>query len=352
MKWMSVAYQLFLLKGSFVPNRVYQPCLNYCKEQWNHTISIQEAHLWKRNHYSQDTILIGHSFGGYLALLDYFANPDTVRGIVLVNSHFNSRHKQCYPAMDQSTIPIPVLTILGGRDDKLPIDISFDDFQETMDRCLEHKFYWFNLTMNHEDYFNDFTINSHNQIVLQRFIENVRRDNFTEIRHQCQENTKPFRWKLLPTFRSFIVFSNTLNWIDACAQTAIHPSLWSFIHMCMFLNFKPWSENALFVTHDSIYMKTCPTLSEDTVVNMYQTMIQKNLPSTLSLHGMIRPFGWFYPYSMSKWLFQTPSCIPSNDENEGGVQYEIYRIDFPLEITYYKFPNPNRILFQHRYDPL
>ena len=68
----------------------------------------------------ENTVLIGHSFGGsiclWLALFDKAINRNNVKACILINSHFNQRRVMPYPPININGLDIPVLVMLNEHD--------------------------------------------------------------------------------------------------------------------------------------------------------------------------------------------------------------------------------------------
>ena len=140
------AFQILFYPGSQVPLSKYNQLVStfpypteYVKYGFFRCTKIEK----------NETILIGHSFGGYFALLDALRYPDKVSAVILLNSHFNSRRKAIYPAIHQKDIESPVLTILSDKDNRLPIRIAMDDFYEKTKEDYHNKYYGVNKNFTH-----------------------------------------------------------------------------------------------------------------------------------------------------------------------------------------------------------
>jgi hypothetical protein len=111
------AYQIRMLQGSFMKKEMYMPLLKELKIG-QQPIVFQEYLDFST--YDQECILIGHSFGGFFALLHGLWNPHYVKAIILINSHFNHRYQMPYFAIPLSDVKQPVLTIYTTHDEQLP----------------------------------------------------------------------------------------------------------------------------------------------------------------------------------------------------------------------------------------
>jgi hypothetical protein len=330
----NLAFQIYLLKGSFVNDNIYKSFTNQLSQSLNKTIEIKEAQLFERNTYNKDTILIGHSFGGYLALLDYFKNKDKIKGIVLINSHFNTNKKAIYPSLNQESFSIPILTIIGGKDNKLPIDISFDDFQHQQKWYLKDKYYYIDKNIDHYNIFTNYKITKNNVNLITEFIKSIKNKEFNYFENKIKENNKEYIWNKFEICKFKKNFSNSFNILDAFFNLIIGDLLWNLIHFNLFLLHKPIYNDGLFINQKNIYLKTNHK-NESTIINDYEKVnkIIKNYDYEIKNLGII------YPYSISKWLF----CNPKIKKDS----YEIYKISLPFNMTYYKFPNPNYLIIDY-----
>lgn len=138
-------FQVLLYRGSHVPVQRYTPLLHNLRHRFsdlNATVAVSDYSFFKRRSFSEPTVLVGHSFGGYFALLDAKQNNgnNNIEGIVLLNSHFNSRGTAWYPRVHQNDVTVPTLTIAGGKDRYLPLRHVLSDFWEKVDEGHPRKY--------------------------------------------------------------------------------------------------------------------------------------------------------------------------------------------------------------------
>jgi len=76
---------------------------------------------------NKNIYFITHSFGGYFGLLYSIFYKKRVKGIVLLNSHFNQNRDMPYFPIQIKDIDIPVLTILSTNDKMLPFQKAIND---------------------------------------------------------------------------------------------------------------------------------------------------------------------------------------------------------------------------------
>jgi hypothetical protein len=332
----NLAFQILLYKGSQTDPKIYNPLIQKINQLTKKNVTISDYKFFKRNSFDNDTLLIGHSFGGYFSLLDYFHNKDKIKGIVLLNSHFNSRQKAIYPAIRQKDIDIPVLTMLGMKDERLPIKIGIDDYFEKIEKHLTDKYYIINENQTHFTGLNEFetsdTIILANQIT--DFINDISNNNFSNTLQNIKSTDDIFKYDFNNIIKNTLDFNWSLNLYDGLLKIAISEFLWNYIHYLWFLYSKPTEDfNIQFFDGKSIFLKT-KNITIDHLIQQYENNfnIKLNLKSkvlTLPTLGISIPI----------WL----SMIPFVNNKE----YQIIQIIINNNTVYYKLPNPNRILLQN-----
>lgn len=132
-----ISYKFRFLKGSFIKNSFYQPFFDELKSE--HSIEFQE--YLDFSNYDKETILISHSFGGFFALLHGIKNPEKIRAIILVNSHFNQNYQMPYFAIRLKYVSQPTLVIYTSKDNKLPAEkVKEDELEAIKEKEINKKF--------------------------------------------------------------------------------------------------------------------------------------------------------------------------------------------------------------------
>ena len=124
-----------ILPGSGIDHTFYDTFKNKLKTDihspFGTTITNMNYCLFQK--IPPNTILVGHSFGGFLALLycvrETLYSESNIIGCVLINSHFNERIKMPYPGIRLQSVEQPTLVLLGRKDNKLPIQKAMDDYK-------------------------------------------------------------------------------------------------------------------------------------------------------------------------------------------------------------------------------
>ena len=133
---MSNGYQIRMLQGSFMKKEMYLPLLKELKTE-GQSVVFQE--YLEFSNYDQECILIGHSFGGFFALLHGLWNPQYVKAIILINSHFNHRYQMPYFAIALNDVKQPVLTLYTTHDEQLPPEKVEIDEEYTLNQQSTNK---------------------------------------------------------------------------------------------------------------------------------------------------------------------------------------------------------------------
>ena len=82
------AYHIYFCRGSFIDKSMYSNFLRQLQVKLpDSKVEYQDYIAWKD--FPEDSILIGHSFGGFVSLLHTMNNPENVKACILLNSHFN-----------------------------------------------------------------------------------------------------------------------------------------------------------------------------------------------------------------------------------------------------------------------
>ena len=120
------SYNIYFFKGSFINKSLYKKFLYKLKQELPDSI-IRESPYTLCDKIEDNTIVIGHSYGGFISLLYAINYPERIKGCVLLNSHFNENYKMPYLSIKLTDIIQPVLCICGKNDKRLPYTAVLDD---------------------------------------------------------------------------------------------------------------------------------------------------------------------------------------------------------------------------------
>ena len=255
MKILPILFQCIFYTGSWVPESKYQSLVNQIQK--HPFIENVHFHKWYQSPPKDrnDTILIGHSLGGFFALQDAIQYPDRVAGVVLLNSHFNSRGVMPYPRIPMHHVQVPVLTILGGRDDRLPIRKAMDDAWESIQERNSDKYFKINKNFTHWTGITEPIGREHILRPIYRFANALDTRNFTSVR-KLETHRRRFRADIYYLSTDAIVASRSMNIMDAILGLVLPRCLWRFSHFLWFLSAKPDEVSSfLFVDDDHIFLK-------------------------------------------------------------------------------------------------
>ena len=123
--------QVGFFKGSLINESFYKPFLTQLSQKLPLSYEVSPVKFFPPLILKNNTVLIGHSFGGSICLWYYLFEKllglSNIQACILINSHFNQRMKMPYPPINMSSFPIPILVILTIDDEQLPISRSIDD---------------------------------------------------------------------------------------------------------------------------------------------------------------------------------------------------------------------------------
>jgi hypothetical protein len=331
MKIVPLLFQFIFYTGSWVPEPKYRSLVKQIEKHPN--VEKVQFHKWFQNppQDRNDTILIGHSLGGYFALQDAVRHPERVAGVVLLNSHFNSRGTMPYPGIPISGVDVPVLTVLGGKDDRLPIRKALDDAWECVQEQDNNKFFTINKDFTH--WTGITKVIGQEKIVrpIHTFVDALETRNFTGLR-QMDTYRNRFRPDFVDLSSDAVVASQSVNIIDAILGLVIPRFLWKFAHFLWFLTAKPDEVlSFLFVDDNHIFLKGKEKDHKNYAVLLREWL--RNEPFEIRdyylppLHPFILFWLWFplQPYRKDEKIIAPRIILEVNDET-----------------TYYKVPNPRK----------
>jgi hypothetical protein len=318
--------------GSFIKNEVYDPFLtniqrNLRQKNIKVNVTVEKyLPLKDANEISEDTILIGHSFGSYFALLNCIHNRryndnDNIKGCILINGHYNQRHKMLYSNVNMEDITQPVLMILNKDDEKLPLHKAIDDIFIKYEENLDNKYFIINNGTHLSSFMNDTIIEE--QITM--FIETIHHQNFTLFEEKTNHLYKNMNWN----------FNNTVYY---------HPN-----ELTTFLKSRPkYNMNYLYATTGYVLLKTDNVNINEWIYNEYDNLKLPNrqlelkkiyLPFGENLNESIEVRSFFFLYTLSKWFTYNPKIIFENNI----IKMEVIVIPIKENIVYYKFPNKYKL---------
>lgn len=331
MKIVPLLFQIVFYTGSWVPPSKYKPLVRQLEKHPG--VENVRFHKWFESppQGRNDTLLVGHSLGGYFALRDAVQHPERVAGVVLLNSHFNSRGVMPYPGIPIEKVDVPVLTVLGGKDDRLPIRKAMDDAWECVQERDSNKYFKINKDFTHWTGVTE--VLGQEQIVrpIHRFVRALETRNFTEMR-QMDTYRNRFRPDLFYLSTDAVVASQSVNIIDAIMGLVLPRAVWNFAHFLWFLTAKPDEVlSFLFVDDNHLFLKGKEKDNQNYARLLEEWM--RDVPFEIRdyylppLHPLIL-FWLFFPL-VPCW------------KNDRIIAPRII-LEVNNETTYYKVPNPRK----------
>jgi len=348
MRLVSLAFQLFVYKGSHVPSPQYTPLVHSLSQRFSDlNVTVQEGDysFFKRKTFDDDTILVGHSFGGYFSLLDARCN-DKVKGVVLLNSHCNSKGSAWYPGVKQETLDIPLFTLVGGRDNRLPLQTVLPDLWQKKEDQLNNVFYKVYPDFHHFSGLSTEATNETEMIAndIELFVRSVvyKKDQAT-FQKYCQDSEDTFGYgdihKQIP---NSINLDTTQNMLDGLFQIVLKRFFWTWLHNILFLFSSPNTQKSFVFTDfgDHILIKSCNTPIED-IVHLCQASISKEIPTECYIIDLpSNVFGLYY------WLL-FPLHLQTQIEHDGIIRWPIVKLHVRENINYYKILHPRQVILKY-----
>ena len=306
------AYQICIYPGSHVPSYQYHRLQQELQTRTERPVEILQGYNLFRS-FPNDTYLIGHSFGGIFGILD--THKHRVRGLVLLNSHFNSDWAMPYPGLPILTEK-NVLTLLGERDERLPIEKCIGDIRDSPSnvayRILKNMTHFSGLSSDVGE-------------VADSIVDFI---SATEQNRSVRSSLTPEIEFLIRPFRlsGFINTGESVGMLDALLRASRMP-FWKDLHYAWFLSSKPSSkENFLYETEKDVLFKT-ENVSLSRLFPIHRPIVvrQVDLPTDLC--------------SLARWLCRSPLI----ELKEDRIDMEIYRFPIRNRVVYYKMPSRKRI---------
>ena len=167
--------QIGFLKGSFIKEDFYQPFFDNLQEYSEEKLNITFLSYQPFQKLENNTILIGHSFGGFFSLLytinEQIKNRNNIEKLILINSHFNARYKMPYFKILPESINVPTLVLLNRKDEKLPLKKALDDYNYVHEKKDDSKQFF----INNGNHTSSFTETNEMDIVCNQIMEFIKK---------------------------------------------------------------------------------------------------------------------------------------------------------------------------------
>ena len=132
------AYNIYFYRGSFINKSVYNDFLKKLQTKLPDS-TIQYQDYIRLQDFPENSILIGHSFGGFISLLHAISYPEHVKTCILINSHFNHINQMPYLRIPMNKVNQPTLCIFTDFDEKLPYEKVVQDWDIAIKEQMENK---------------------------------------------------------------------------------------------------------------------------------------------------------------------------------------------------------------------
>ena len=129
------AYHIRFLPGSFVKRDTYNNFLESLQNKLQ-TESFEYMSYISLPCYPPNTILIGHSFGGSIALLQSQCCHENIHAIIIMNCHFNVKEQMPYFPIMFEKVKNRVAVLYCKEDQQLPYNMVKIDHDEALKKEL------------------------------------------------------------------------------------------------------------------------------------------------------------------------------------------------------------------------
>jgi hypothetical protein len=303
-------YNIVIFPGSRVPLNKYRNLQKSLESTLGTSVSIKRYNPFKK--LPEDSIIIGHSFGGTFALIEAINNEKNVKAVVLLNSHFNTRHKMPYPGIDMNSVHQPVLTILGKNDSQLPYKKAIDDYFFAEENFISNKHFIIDENLTHYSCIDE----SENTFIIDNICTFIQSFDY----YQAPPNN--YKW-----FTKHILFPKTqdiaysLNFLDALLKIVKFP-LWQTMHFLYFLTLKP----SVYTNYQYSLENSCLIKTYNVTENTVETFLTKEIQDRYNITWTKTKLPTIHP-SILVWLCKQPKVN------------EIIVLPINKELTYFKIPS-------------
>lgn len=332
-------FQYLFYTGSWVSKDRYAPFLTKLQERTGMSVNFRSLfhNPLESPTVSNNTILVGHSFGGYFALRDAIKFPDKVAGVVLINSHFNDRCTMPYFRIGLKDVEQPVLTLLGGKDDRLPIQKSLDDLWCTIQYREPLKYFSVNPNAGHFSGVADHDEDAMEKLLrpISVFAEATKQRNFSRIRNMTEHLVHKFEPMIEHLSKNIVMTSRSSNVIDAIFNIVLPQWIWQFGHFMWFLNTTPDKFlNYMFEDDDHVFWKG-NTEDEERITALVEQWMRLQSYDFLDIRlPTIHP-------SILMWVYAPLLAFRWGKDNTVFIPRMILPVNH--NTTYYKIPHPRKL---------
>lgn len=336
-KSLLTAFHIFIYKGSNIPSENYIPLINSLHQTNKNITNIEfmPYSFLKTNKFQKESVLIGHSFGGYFALKDAIEDKRNgnhcVRSVVLLNSHMNSRKQVWYPQIKHDELgSLPILTLAGDQDQRLPLEWVLPDLWESRNSNL-HKIRPYKIYPSHHHFSGLSPRKTLDTVKLacdiSKFIVQPR--NWSEPTYYSYKKTTEF------LFPKGYDCSSTLSIFDSMLKLFWYNYFWSWTHFVYFLTLKPTLHSFPHYTYrDDILVKT-QNLSFDSFCSQHKSLFWDQ--NGIKYQPIDLPTNLIGLYI---WLLFSP-------KTQNKI-INVFVLKLPEKKTYYKVCHPETFILKNR----
>lgn len=335
MKW-TPAFHIMFYPGSWVSKDLYQPFIREVVSKVGGNVSVvHPLHIKHPIESVDDNVyLMGHSMGSYFALKDAKRFGKKVSGLIMLNGNFNERMKMPYPGVSMSDIDVPTLSILNGRDERLPINRAMDDILVKLTEKHKHVSFIVNPFLSH---FSGVTEEEGRDMIVDEvttFIDAVESNSFHEIKKYSGVVDERLQTDVKDMSKDVVLMSDSLHVLDALLKTVLPRFVWNHFHWWAFLFSKPdLYVNYMYDDSQHVFIKGKSNQTK---------LIEQSIRHWTRLDAQIMTFT--LPSIHPAILLWLSLPLYMSRTNLGNLQAPVLILPVNDHICYYKVPHPHRIL--------
>lgn len=336
------AFQLLLYTGSNIKKEFYNPLVkNLVTELPIENVQYKSFPCEKPTIFNE-TVIISHSFGGYLAIKDYIQNSTNIKGLILINSHTNNGKSMPYPSISNTQIQVPYLILNGEKDTRLSKYAILEDYWDLVeDNNLEFCNYILKEEWGHFNAFETEHVQELSNIIKSFISSKVilsKKEDNSIYKSLSHKTFTKYGYNKQNIINNCYSFDNSIGFFDYLLKLNIPGFHYKWIHFILFLSFSPKSSSGLYTdAKTNILFKSknvCPEAFEKGYKKHFESkeisdsivFLPKKLPTNL--------------YGLYTWLL----CSPTIKNVNKKIHVSYFYLALPDERIYYKIKNSKKVV--------
>lgn len=341
------AFQLLFYTGSNIKKEFYKPLVKELVAELPIDNIQYKSFPCEKPTFLNDTVIISHSFGGYLALKDYIQNSTNIKGLILVNSHTNNGKSMPYPSIPNSDIQVPYLVINGEKDGRLSKYAVLEDYWDLMeDNNVAFCNYILKPEWGHFDAFEPEHVHELSNIIksfLSSKIIKTETKKEMKINHESlsREMFTKYGYNKQNIMRNCYSYDSSIGFFDYLLKLNVPEFHYKWIHFVLFLSSSPKSFNVLYTDAKKNILFKSKHVSQQEFENGYKNHFEsKEISESIVFFPKKLPTNL---YGLYTWLL----CSPTIRHVDGKINVSYFYLPLPDDRVYYKIKNSKKVVKLH-----